>query len=183
MSTKEQMTLLSILSRSRKLASENTRQNVITLRQENPAMTLQHIAITVNRTRERVRQILVSENMETRSAKRVESANRPSTLCRLCNTEIIIGTINKKRTPPTRKYCDNCINNNFWHIDIGLRKRRIPRVYIPCCHCNTIIDIRKTLYESHQRIYKNLFCSTHCRSKHLWDNKVLVNINGKIRKG
>jgi len=174
MATKEQMTLSSI---------ENTRNDVITLRTENPALTLQQIAIIVNRTRERVRQILVSENMETRSAKRVENSNRPNALCRICNTEIITGTVNKKRTPPSRKYCDSCINNNIWHIDRGMRSRKIPRVHIPCCHCNTIIDIRKTLYERHQRIYKNLFCSTPCRSKYLWDNKVLTNINGKITRG
>ena len=65
------------------------RHFVVTLRQQNPDMTLQQIATAVNRTRERVRQILVSEEMETRSAKRVESASRPTPLSRVCNTEII----------------------------------------------------------------------------------------------
>ena len=159
------------------------KHDIITLRQENPVMTLQQIAMTVNRTKERVRQILVSENLETRSAKRVENANRPNAFCRLCNTEIITGTINNKRIPPTRKYCDNCVSSRIWTIDRGIRSRRIPRVHIPCCYCNAIIDMRKTLYESHQRLYKNLFCSTSCRTKHLWDTKVLVNIGGTIMKG
>jgi len=153
------------------------RHDIVTLRQENPAMTLQHIAIIVNRSRERVRQILVSENIETRSAKRVKSANRPTPLCRLCNTEIL--TYRSK----TRVYCDECVRTKVSHIDRGLRIRRIPRVHIPCCYCDAIIDMRKTLYESHQKLYKNLFCSTSCRTRYLWDNKVLVNIGGTIMRG
>ena len=69
---------------TRQKASE-LRNEIVTLREENPNMTLREIGEIVNRTRERVRQILTSEDAETRSAKRIESDNRPDPICRVCN--------------------------------------------------------------------------------------------------
>jgi len=152
------------------------RHFVVTLRQQNPDMTLQQIATAVNRTRERVRQILVSEEMETRSAKRVESASRPTPLCRVCNTEII--------RPPSRHrraYCDECIRTKIWRVDMGLRKRRIPRIDVPCAYCTKIVNMRETLYKRN-KAQKNFYCSKSCRSKGMWANQIVMNVDGRIKR-
>ena len=82
---------------TRQKASE-LRNEIVTLREENPNMTLREIGEIVNRTRERVRQILTSEDAETRSAKRIESDNRPDPICRVCNKSFsdinIVGLLN-----------------------------------------------------------------------------------------
>ena len=153
---------------------EQTRHDVSILRRENPDMTLQQIATIVNRSRERVRQICVSENLETRSAKRVETATRPNPTCRICNTEM--------PKSPRRVYCDECVAHKLQHIDRGLRERRIPRGNIPCHYCKANINMRETLITRHKNHYKNFFCSTSCRSKNVWAMKVLVNIDGRIRR-
>ena len=152
------------------------KHDIITLRQENPVMTLQQIAMTVNRTKERVRQILVSAGIETRSAKRIESASRPTPICRTCNKEVRMNEKRYKRT-----YCDECISTKIWHIDMGLRRRRIPRIDIPCAYCNKTITMRETLYKRQQIRHKNLYCSKSCRSKGLWANQIIINVGGKIR--
>lgn len=153
------------------------RHFVVTLRQENPDMTLQQIATAVNRTRERVRQILVSEEMETRSAKRVESASRPTPLCRICNKEIFRPPSRHRRT-----YCDECIRTKVWRIDMGLRKRRIPQIDTPCAYCKKTVTMRETLYKRHQTLHKYFYCSKSCRSKGLWANQAVMNVDGRIKR-
>ena len=165
------------MSYSTNQKSTELRQLIVRLRKENPAMTLQQIATAVNRTRERVRQILVSEEVETRSAKRVESASRPNPLCRICNKEIF--------RPPSkhkRAYCDECISTKIWLIDMGLRRRRIPRIDTPCAYCNKIVTLIETLYKRQRSLHKNLYCSKSCRSKGMWANQVVINVGGRIRR-
>ena len=69
-----------------------TRQTVIDLRTTHPDWTLEQIGKMVERTRERVRQILVSEGLEQRSTKAVYS-RLPAHLkkgkpCKKCGTPV-----------------------------------------------------------------------------------------------
>lgn len=155
------------------------RHFIVTLRKENPDLTLQQIGITVNRTRERVRQILVSEGIETRSAKRVESASRPNPICRVCHKEIRIA---KNSYAHRRVYCDECVSDNSDKIDMGLRRRRIPRIDVSCPYCHTVINMRETLYERNKLKNTNIFCSRSCRSRYMWQQQIVKNVGGRIVK-
>ena len=140
---------------TRQKASE-LRNEIVTLREENPNMTLREIGEIVNRTRERVRQILTSEDAETRSAKRIESDNRPDPICRVCNKSFSDINIPKSKSK-IRVYCRECINNGSWAIDMGERRRRILRINVPCAYCGIEINMRETLYKRQQSKHTNLF--------------------------
>jgi len=157
--------------------SLDLRNEIVILRKENPGMTLREIGELVHRTRERVRQILSSEDVETRSAKRVENANRPNPICRVCHKEFTAIKDKKKKV-----YCRECMSNGAWNVDMGLRRRRIPRIDVPCTYCSTIVNIRETLYKRKQKKHKNLFCSSSCRSLFTWKQQLIQNINGRIVK-
>jgi len=152
-----------------------SRKRICFIRHHHPEMTLQQIGDLVSLTRERVRQILVSENLETRSTKQIESINRPNYFCRVCKNEIINNTKSK------RFYCDVCIHNGAGKIDKGLRRRRVLRIDVPCDYCQILVTILETAYKRRQQ-YKNFYCSRSCRSKNLWANKVVINVNGRIQR-
>ena len=163
---------------SSKQTAYQVRREIVTLRKENPEITLRQIGELVNRTRERVRQILVSENIETRSSKRVENDSRPTPICRICHQEII----SPLKTTHNRVYCDECVSNHLSQIDTGLRRRRIPQIDISCAYCNTVMTMRETLYKRQQHKYKNIFCSSSCRSRYTWQQQGIRNVNGRVVK-
>ena len=89
------------------MTTTSNRATVVKLRKEQPNMTLQEMGEQIGISRERVRQILVSENLSTRSIKEVERRTfKPLPRCESCNL-------------PTkaynRKYCsNNCRFPNGW---------------------------------------------------------------------
>ena len=69
-----------------------TRQTVVRLRTDHPDWTLERIGQIVKRTRERVRQILISEGLEHRSTKAAYS-RQPAHMkkgqpCKKCGTPV-----------------------------------------------------------------------------------------------
>ena len=140
----------------------------------NPEFTLREIGEKFNLSRERIRQILVSVNMETRSAKRVEIANTPLPICMMPECE------NRVSHRP-RTYCVVCVENGSWKTHMGIRRRRIPQITIQCDYCSKDITMRETLYQRQRSRHKNTFCSQKCRSRHVWHTQKLVeNVDGRI---
>jgi len=115
------------------------RDLVAYLRETNPAMTLQEIGSHVGISRERVRQILVSEKLETRSSGRQPL---PMPECLYC------GTLLPNRH---RRYCGpKCQYPNG-------------RTIVYCQYCNKEINVMTSVYNSRMRRAKYIHCSRDCR--------------------
>tara|TARA_R110000824_G_scaffold52052_7_gene144695 strand:+ start:2233 stop:2730 length:498 start_codon:yes stop_codon:yes gene_type:complete len=155
----------------------NTTKNtaIINMRIEHPEFTLGEIGERFNLTRERIRQILVYSNMETRSSKRIELANTPRPTCAIIDCENLVAD-------RVRTYCTSCVKTGRWLKDMGVRRQRIPRITIQCKRCNKDIIMRETLYKRQRNRYINIFCSQFCRSKYVWETQQVRNVNGKIQK-
>lgn len=148
---------------------------VIKMRLNNPELTLREIGEAFNLTRERIRQILVAENIETRSSRRVAMATTPYPVCLEPECE--------NRVPHRgRSYCVVCVKSGVWQRDNGLRRRRIPQVTSKCTRCNTDITMRETLYNRQRSKYKNMYCSQKCRSMYVWETQIVKNVGGRIVK-
>ncbi len=158
---------------------DNIRNTIVTLRKENPNWTLRDIGELVHRTRERVRQILVSEKLNTRRETRIAYDFLPNPICEVCNKEIIfaINQINKR----TRTYCDECVSNGRMGIAKGLKIRKEKKT-IPCTYCNKLMTMTEHSYEVKQSKNKNMFCSASCRSRHTWQQQLVKNVGGRIVK-
>jgi hypothetical protein len=126
------------------------RRTIIRLRATNPEWTLNQIGIEVGCSRERVRQILTSEAMETRSIKYAEDKIIP--LCKYCGTTL-------ERTRTTGKYptyCSSeCRNNQYYQK-------------VVCFHCGRICEIRKGELRQRMKINRTIYCSKSCRSNGYW---------------
>jgi len=148
---------------------------VIQMRLEHPEFTLRELGEKFNVSRERIRQILASANVETRSYKRVISSLMPLVNCAIpdCGNRI-----EKKGMT----YCRECIESGYWAIYTGSLRRKIPRVTFQCKRCDTDITMRQTLYERQKRQYTNTFCSQRCRSLYVWETQSVRNVGGKIVK-
>ena len=146
---------------------------IVTMRVANPELTLQEIGTYFNLTRERIRQILVSANVETRSSHRIEILTRPYPVCVTPKCE---NTVPRRG----RQYCISCLENGTWIQDMGLRRRRIPQVTVQCNRCNKDISMRETLLNRQRSRYKNMYCSQKCRSTHVWEQQKVKNVSGRI---
>lgn len=145
------------------------RQTVIDLRINHPDWTLHKIGQAVDRTRERVRQILVSENLEQRSTKAAYS-RLPSHL---------------KKGPPCPK-CGTLVPYRERSYDSGYRGGSYPKycsaecrpkeeaIELICFYCTKAYVLTIPQAKSRQRrvakgLYKATYCSHSCSSHAYWD--------------
>lgn len=118
-----------------------SRESIGKIREQNPCATLQSIANKVGVSRERVRQILKSENKPTTHWK-------PKHICPTCGSEIL-----RRNTGNFNKFCSpECRNKN---------------IYIPvsCSECNKIFPLRAhyVIYMTNIRGREHFFCSKECQ--------------------
>jgi len=122
-----------------KRGSRGNRDIVIYLREQNPEMTLQEIGLHVGISKQRVGQILVSENLETRSTGKIPI---PMPNCKHCGTPL-----------PTRQrtYCTS--------------KCQYPngRTITRCHYCNKEINFMTAVYKARNSRAKYVHCSQKCR--------------------
>ena len=122
------------------------RLTVIQLRKDNPGMTLEAIGQRVELTKERVRQILASENLSTRSIQRIP---KPLPPCDPCGKPV-----SNRRL----KYC-------------GTRCRYPNGVTtFTCSYCEKSVTVMTSEYKSRTSRYDKIHCSRECR-----DNSRRVN--------
>ena len=117
-----------------------SRDKVKEIREQHPEWTLNEIGEELGISRERVRQILRSENLETRSAKRVP---KPMPPCVRCGEPV-----------PYRKriYCSpNCQRPNG-------------RTTLHCHYCNKPVEVMSSIAKSRNSRYKFFHCSRECRN-------------------
>ena len=115
------------------------RERIINYRKNHPYMTLEAIGINVGVTKERVRQILHSENLETRSVPRIPD---PMPGCRACGKPV-----NYRR----RIFC-----SSECQFPLG-------KTHTNCHHCNIEITLMTSVYNSRMRRAKFIHCSRPCR--------------------
>ena len=115
------------------------RDIVTYLRETNPAMTLQEIGSHVGISRERVRQILVSEHLETRSTARIPIPMPP---CRRCGNFV-----------PYRKriFCSS------------ICQHPTGRTIVMCHSCGKEISLMTSIYKTRQARAAHIHCSRTCR--------------------
>ena len=118
---------------------EGAREKIINYRKNNPHLTLEAIGISVGVTKERVRQILNSENLETRSLHRIPA---PMPKCRACDKPV-----NYRR----RIYC----SSECQYPD--------GRTSTTCHACKKEITLMTSVYNSRMRRAKFIHCSRPCR--------------------
>lgn len=143
--------------------SIRTRTMVIELRKANPDWTLNQIGLEVDRTRERVRQILVKAGIESRSAKAVY-ARQPIHLklgqpCKQCGTPVpyVIQTVKgQPRSGSYPVYCSQICRSDYYRVDRA------------CAYCKKIVTLRKSDAIRDLERNKALYCSHSCRSKEYW---------------
>ena len=126
----------------RKSRTTGENRDIVTyLRRTSPDMTLQEIGSHVGISRERVRQILVSEQLETRSRGRY----LPLPVCLYCGTSLP----NRQR-----KYCDS--------------KCQYPngKTTVYCNYCNKEMIFMTSVYLSRTSRAKYIHCSRSCRDNH-----------------
>lgn len=117
------------------------RDDIVRLRTTYPEMTLSDIGGELGLSRERVRQILVQENLETRSTGRIPI---PMPTCKMCNNLV-----------PTRKhtYCSpKCQRPNG-------------RTTTRCYGCNKEITLMTSQYKARTQKALHVHCSRACRDE------------------
>jgi len=120
-------------------SSTGNREVVKYLRNNHPEITLQEIGSHVGISRERVRQLLSSEKLETRSSGRQPV---PMPNCQYCGTSL---------PHRRRRYCGpKCQYPNG-------------KVTTYCHYCNKEIILMTSVYNSRQFRSKYIHCSRYCR--------------------
>ena len=118
---------------------------VAQLRKDNPDMTLKTIGEKVGLSRERIRQILASENLSTRSVTEVQRrAFKPFPRCETCNLPT---------KAHNRKYCSN-------------------ECRFACYRCGKENTIETSQYKKRAKYYNHMHCSKSCSTKTYWETKV-----------
>lgn len=119
---------------------ESTRDVVLRLRLENPLISASAIARLVNRSRERVRQILLSEGLETKRIK----------VRRFCET---CGAVLNRRQ---RRFCSRpCVFESHY-------------ITIVCDVCE--LSFRRTKGWANaaiKRQYSHIFCTKFCQGRYM----------------
>jgi len=115
------------------------REKIIDYRKNHPYMTLESIGNNVGVTKERVRQILNSENLETRSLHRIPA---PMPNCKVCSKPV---------TYRRRIFCS--------------AECQYPggRTTTKCHSCNKEITLMTSVYNSRLKRAKFIHCSRVCR--------------------
>lgn len=121
---------------------QNTREQVKELRAKYPCYTLQSLANIAGVSKERVRQILASENLDTRHV---------AAYCRYCNAPLV----NK-----SNDYCSPECQYKDTHIQIS------------CSECGKLFWVYKSKfkYEEIKRGRKFWFCSNDCKGRWFGEN-------------
>ena len=125
------------------------RNHVIKLRQKSPCMTLQAIGEKCGVTKERVRQILQSEEMET---KHIDTKTKY--YCSRCGKRIVDTSTRKDGTKLPRKLCKNCYDEAH-------------HVKVTCSVCGKEFEIKTGVLMARLRRSKSkkIICSAVCRGK------------------
>lgn len=151
----------------------SNRERIRELRQLYPKMTLLAIGNELGISKERVRQILVEENLPTVSVGQSTTKAKEIQPCIEC------GNLNKEFNYKHSTYCSQeCVNkvrNRYWeqfHKDNPNR-----RTTFQCSYCGKDKTIRTTLYKQQLDRFKNLYCSHSCSTKAQWDDE-----NSAMRK-
>jgi len=145
------------------------RHTVINLRTAHPDWTLETIGKIVNRTRERVRQILISEGLEHRSTKSAYS-RQPAHLkkgqpCKKCGIPVPY---------KERSYPNGCKSGNYpAYCSIECRPK-LEEIELTCFYCNKtyILSVPQARYRQlrvAKGLYKATYCSHSCSSQAYWD--------------
>lgn len=143
-----------------KYPRSDSRKMIIGLRVTHPEWTLKQIGDKVGCSRERVRQILASEGMESRSTKAVYT-RQPRHLkkgppCKHCGTPVPYTFYSKSRSGRYPKYCSPICRVKYYHTDVT------------CSHCKKMFVLGKSQVKSRKERNKDLYCSHSCRSKVYW---------------
>lgn len=123
----------------------NTKEYVCKLRLNNPCMTLKSIGDSAGVTRERVRQILSSNNLPTKSYRVYKLLQ-----CRYCFKII--------RAP--RIYCSKeCREKDLY-------------IYLECEECGKLVKrlAKDYIWRLKNRNYKHVWCNKRCQGKWLGKN-------------
>ena len=146
-----------------------TRQTVVKLRTDHPDWTLAKIGQIVDRTRERVRQILISEGLEQRSTKAAYS-RQPSHMkkgqpCKKCGTPV-----------PYRErlYKGGGNGGSYPRYCSAECRPKEEEIELICFYCNkpyvlTVPQARSRKRRVTSGKYKANYCSHSCSTKAYWD--------------
>ena len=115
------------------------RDGVKSLRIANPDMTLREIGEELGITRERVRQILTSEHLETRSTARIPTPMPP---CKRCGNPVLY----RKRL-----FCSR------------ICQRPTGRTIVMCHSCGKEISLMTSIYKTRHARAAHIHCSRTCR--------------------
>jgi hypothetical protein len=121
---------------------EGVRKQVINIREKNLCATLQTIGDKVGVSRERVRQILDSENKPTRHWK-------PKHYCQRCGKELV--PIHSNSSVCRNKYCS--------------KECKTPIIQVTCSNCRKLFPKREmeVIWWTNSENRQFFFCSNKCR--------------------
>jgi len=119
--------------------TSHSRDKVIEIRKDNPDMTLLEIGIETGVSKQRVSQILISENLETRSTHRIPL---PMPACKRCGVPV----------PYRRRlYCSSTC------------QRPAGKTVIVCHFCGKEVSLMTSMYKIRVTRSKYMHCSRACR--------------------
>lgn len=145
----------------------HSRERIIELRRLHPEMTLESIGNDVGVSKERVRQVLVQENLPTVSKGRSSTKIKNPLPCAEC------GTLDKQFITKHSLYCSTtCITkarDKYWIRFHNENPDR--RTTYQCEYCGLEKTMRTGLYQRQVNTFKNIYCSHSCSLKAQWDDK------------
>ena len=146
-----------------------TRQTVVRLRTDHPDWTLERIGQIVKRTRERVRQILISVGLEHRSTKAAYS-RQPAHMkkgqpCKKCGTPVPY---------KVRSYDSGYTGGSYPTYCSDECRPKEEEIELTCFYCNKLYVLTVPQAKSRQRRvangrYKATYCSHSCSTRAYWD--------------
>ena len=150
------------------MTQPSVREHAIKLREKSPCMTLQAIGDKCGVSKERVRQILQSEGMETKHLD-----TKTKYYCSRCGKRIKGTSTRKDGTKVPRQLCQNCYDE--WH-----------HTKVTCSVCGKEFEMRTGVLMTRLRRSKSkqIICSSACRGKakckydHLFSPMARDNANG-----
>jgi DNA-directed RNA polymerase subunit RPC12/RpoP len=131
------------------MTQPSVREHAIKLREKSPCMTLQAIGDKCGVSKERVRQILQSEGMETKHLD-----TKTKYYCSRCGKRIKGTSTRKDGTKVPRQLCQNCYDE--WH-----------HTKVTCSVCGKEFEMRTGVLMTRLRRSKSkqIICSSACRGK------------------
>ena len=153
------------------------RNKIIELRTMHPEMTLREIGNEVSLTKERVRQILVKEELTTLSIRGHTTKPKLIKSCKQC------GSTNKRFKDKHSTYCSvECLKIGLANEWAQWRTKHPDSwTTFSCAHCGKDKTVRTTYYKKQQRVYQNQYCSRHCNMFAQWADADSSMSNRKYR--